>query len=203
MTDFYAQMHGTYGNGDGWSTGLRITSNQTPDALLTTFSNAWIAAWTNGTYGLNTLYHTDTTTTEYTVAPLDGNMREVTKSVLTSITPGTSSDTALPNDNAIVVSLRSPYIGKSRRGRAFLPAPVEGIVSAGQYTSASMTRVKTAFQSVLTAIQADGSTVFVTNLKPLKDLTPAFRKTVITSILVARKTATQTRRTDREASNYV
>jgi hypothetical protein len=203
MTDYYAQMHGVMPSGDSWSTGLHITSNQSRSALLTTFSNAWIAAWTNGTYGLNTLYFTGTTTTSYSVANLNGTMQQVQKDRLTSVTPGTSSDTALPDQNAIVVSLRSPFIQAYGRGRIYLPPPVEGIVNAGEYTSAAMTRVKTAVQSVFTAIQSDGSTIFVTNMKALKDGTPPFRKTVITSILVSRKPGSQDRRAERELPNYV
>lgn len=203
MTDYMARLHGVYASGDAWSTGLRISSNQVPDALLTTFSAAWIAAWTDGTHGLSALYHTSTTTTGFTVAALNGSMKEVSKLFLADAHAGTSSDTALPERDAVVVSLRSTYIQKFGRGRMFLPAPVEGIVVTGEYTSAAMTRVKAAITALFAAIQADGSTVFVTNLHALKDGTPPYRKTVITSLMVARKPGSQERRTDRQAPNYV
>lgn len=203
MTDYICKLQGTFANGDGWSVGLRVTSNQTEAALVTTWNAAWADAWTNGAYGLDSLYHTDTVTTQTTVATLNGTMHEVTKTVSPFAHAGTSSDTALPNRDAVLVSLRSPSIQKHGRGRMYLPAPVEGIVVSSEYTSAAMTRVKTAIQAVFTAIRADGSTIFVTNLQPLKDGTPAFQKTVITTILVARLPATQRRRTDPDSSNYV
>jgi hypothetical protein len=203
MADYMAQMHGTYGNGDSWSTGLRITSNQTESGLLTTFSAAWTAAWTDGVHGLQPLYHTDTATSFYSVATLSGNMHEVTKSVLPSITAGTAADTPLPNDTAFLVSLRSPFVQKWGRGRAFLPAPVEGVLVSNEFTLASATRVKAAFLAVLTAIRADGSTIFVTSLHPPKNGGGQFLKTVITSHIVARKPASQRRRSDPDLPNYV
>lgn len=203
MTDYFAQVHGTFADGDVWSFGWHISSNQTPDAMLTTWSNAWIAAWTDGTHGLQTLYKTTTSIANFTVATLNASMKQTAKVELVSAQPGTSSDTPLPDEDAICVSLRSPNIQKHGRGRTFLPAPVEGIVDTGLYTSTAMTRVKTAVQAVRSAVTADGSTQFVTNMEALKDGTPPYQKTVITSILVARKPSRQGRRQDPLTSNYV
>lgn len=203
MTDYYAQVHGKFASGDSWSFGWHITSNQTPDALLTTWSNAWIATWTDGTHGLQTLYNTTTTISYFTVATLNASMKQTAKVELVSAQPGTSSDTPLPDEDAVLVSLRSPSIQKHGRGRTFLPAPVEGIVDTGLYTNTAMTRVKTAVSAVRSAITADGSTQFVTNDHVLKDGTPPYQKTVITYILVARKPSRQGKRQDPLTSNYV
>jgi hypothetical protein len=203
MTDYFAQVHGKFASNDVWSFGWRVTSNQTPSAFLTTWSNAWVAAWTDGTHGLDALYNTTTSIQSFSVATLNASMHQTAKVELVSAQPGTSSDTALPDLNAICVSLRSTNIQKHGRGRTFLPAPVEGIVDTGLYTSTAMTRVKAAVTAVRSAITADGSTQFVTNLKALKDGTPPYQKTVITSILVARKPSTQERRDDPLPANYV
>jgi len=203
MTDYYARTHGHYQNGDVWSFGWHITSGQTLPGLLTTWSNAWIAAWTDGTFGIESLYHTDTVMDGWDVYSLNGIMRATFKDSLVNAQLGTSSDTPLPNRNAILVELQSPSVKKSGRGFSYLPAPVEGIVVNGSYTSVAMTRVKTAVNSVRTAINADGSTVFVFNRLVEKDLTPPFTKTVITSLRVSLKPSTQRRRTDPDVGIYV
>jgi hypothetical protein len=203
MTDYNCRVHGHYQDGAEWSTGLHITSNQPLATLLTTWSNAWISAWTNGTYGLQTLYPTTTHMTDWTVYQLDASMRALFKAELTNDQPGTSSDNGLPNDQTITVSKLSPTVAKNGRGFMSLPAPVEGIVVNGTYTSASMTRVKTAVQAVQAAIQADGSTIFVFPELETKGHVMPFTKTVITTLRVALLPGTQVKRQDKSHPGYV
>jgi len=203
MTDYLCITHGHFENGDVWSFGWHVTSNEPLATLLTTWSNAWISAWTNGTYGLQTLYPTTTVMDGWTVYELDASMRALFKATLTNAQPGTSSDNGLPNEVAITVSKRSPTVAKYGRGKTSLPAPVEGIVVNGSYTSASMTRVKTAVDAAFSAITADGSTVFVFPRVETKGHVLPFTKTVITSLLVALKVGSQTRREDPEQLGYV
>lgn len=203
MTDYYAQVHGTYQDGTTWSFGNHITSSQPIGTLLTTWSNAWTAAWTDGTHGLQTIYPTTTVMQSFTVARLNGSMREVEKVNAASGLAGGSSDSSLPYMLAFLVSLRSNLIQKTNRGRIYLPAPVEGIVVNDVYTSAAATRVRDAIAAAYSAIRADGSTIFVTNMKKLKDDTPAFQKTVITTQKASRKPARQSRRVTKVATIYV
>lgn len=196
-------MKGRFENGDVWSIDWTVESNQPLSTLLTTWSNAWVSAWTDGTHGLDTLYHTDTSIQSFTVYQLNGIMEGVQRVDLASVQPGTSSDTPLPNRNAILMGKVSALVGKTSRGYSYLPAPVEGIVVNGSYTSASMTRVKAALATVLTAIQADGSAVFIFNRKVTKAGVPPYTKTVVTGLRVSEKVATQRRRTDPEVPVYV
>ena len=206
MTDYYARAHGTFQNGDDWSTGLHITSNQTLSGLLTTFSNAWIAAWTNGTYGLQTLYHTDVVMQGWDVYQLNAVLRGVFKDSLTSAQPGTSSDTAPANEQAVLIEWTSPSIAKTGRGFSYLPGLVEGVLVNGSYTSVAGTRVKTAMQSIKAAINADGSTIFTapSNPKmPPKSGIPLYTKTVLTDLRVSLKPTSQDRRQDANTTIYV
>lgn len=203
MADYRALVKGRFENGDVWSIDWNIRSNQPLSTLLTTWSNAWIDAWTNGTYGIETLYHTDTSIQSFTVYLLNGIMEGTQRVDLPSVQLGTSSDTPLPNRVGILVGKKSALVGHTSRGYSYLPAPVEGIVVNGSYTSTAMTRVKTAVDAVLAAIQADGSAVFIYNRKVTKAGVPPYTVTVITGLRVSEKVTTQRRRTDPEVPVYV
>jgi hypothetical protein len=204
VTDYKCTVHGQYPGGRPWSFGVRVTSNQTLAALSTTWNSAVSAAWTDGTHGLQAIYHT-TTSVEFTrVAVLNGLQREVQTQITPLVLAGSSSDTSLPWEVAMLVSLRSAYVGKHNRGRFYLPAIVEGVVVDNVIASSTCTRVRDAVAAMLGAIRADGSTIYVVNLKPLKDgITPAFTKTVITSQLTSNKPARQSRRTKSQTAAYV
>ena len=196
MTDYYAQVYGKYTTDISWSFGLHITSSQAESALLTTWSNAWHAAWTDSGHGLNLLYPTTTGITGYSVATLNGIYEETSKSRATSTDVGTASGDSLPFLNATLVSLRSTSVSRHGRGRFFLPAMVETSVNADVLDSGDAARTSTAVNSVKTAIQADGSTIFVVDkgkphaIPPV----PAGPKFVITQWLVSNKPARQSRR---------
>jgi hypothetical protein len=206
MTDYYCQVHGVFANGSTWSTGMHVTSNQAESALLTTWSAAINNAWTNATYGLNALYPVGTNVTAVSVATLGPTMRETSKSFLATSYPGTATGDTLPYLNAAVISLRSRNIQKKGRGRLFLPAFEETNVNNDVVIPTATARMKSAWSAVLTAIQADGSTVFVFNRKDTSALhppiIPAFTKEVITTLFASNKPARQARRTKKIAAVY-
>lgn len=203
MTDYRCHARGHYENGELWSTQLHITSNQTRAALLTTFQNAWVAAWTNGTYGLQTLYPTTTVMDSWDVYELDANMKATFKSSNASATPGTSSDNGLPNEVTITEYLRGAGVTRNQRGYMHLPAPVEGIVVNGVYTSTAGTRVTTAIGALLAAIRADGSTIFSYPKIMTKTGVPAFTKTVLLTNVTSLRPGSQTRRAEETGAIYV
>jgi hypothetical protein len=204
MTDYFCQLNGQFAGGRAWSTGIHVTSNQSLAALSTTWNGACSAAWTDGSHGLQAIYHTTTVTTSTAVAVLNGLQREVQKQVTPLSLAGTSTDTSLPWEVALLVSLRSAYVGKHNRGRLYLPAFVEGVVVDNVIAGSTCTRVRDAIAALFGAIRADGSTIYVFNRKPLKDgITPAFTKTVITSQLTSNKPARQSRRTRSQVPAYV
>lgn len=203
MSDYYAQVHGNYGQGSRWSFGLHITSNQALASLLTTWANAWGNAWTNGTYGLETIYPTTTEIDQYTVALLDANYRQTQKAVATVAAAGTSTDDTLPFQEAVCISLRTAMIGRHARGRFYLPALAETAVNGDVLTPAVMTRVSSAVKSVQASIIADGSTVFVVHKPTVNPPTVAGPKYVVTDFLVSNKPARQSRRVRKIRPTYL
>lgn len=207
MTDYYCQVHGTFADGETWSTGLHVTSARIPSDMLTTWAGAITNAWTNATYGLEALLPTATVATSATVATLGPTMRETAKIQQTLALPGTAAGDTLPYLNSAVISLRSNNIQRKGRGRLYMPAFEETFVNNDVVIPSATARLKSAWQSVYSAIIADGSTVFVFNRKDTSALhppvIPAFTKEIITSLLVSNKPARQSRRTRRKAAVYV
>jgi|1185.fasta_scaffold06907_1 hypothetical protein len=202
MADYYMQVIGQFAGSLAWSFGQHISSPATEVSLAGRWHDTWAYAWAAGGTGINTLYPTGTAITAVSVSTLNGTMHEVSKTVLPLPLAGISSDDTLPFLNSIVVSWRGLAIQRYGRGRWFLPATVETVVNGDVLTSAAATRIKASVGSVHSDMVIDGSTFFVTNKKALKDGTPPFRKTIVTTPLVAMKPARQSRRVRRIPTSY-
>ena len=198
------RVNGVYAAGGKWSFGFRVTSTQSLAALATTMTNAWASAWTNGTYGLALIYPAGTNMVSTTVASLDGTMKQTFKIVTAASHVGASGGTSLGYASSIVVSMRSTGIKRWQRGRFKLPAPDPQFVTGDRLLGTPGGHVSTAVNSVKTAVQADGSTVFVCGLADHKLLPgTAFVKTVIDlPFEVADKLGTQRNRTKGESVAY-
>lgn len=203
MTDYYMQVQGQFSSTLGWSFGQHITSASSETSLASAWSAAWDVAWTSGSFGLQTLYPTQTAITQVTVATLNGTMHEVSKTRLTLARAGISSVDTLPYQESIVVSWRGLAIQRYGRGRWYLPATTEEEITNDVLISTAATRIKNAVSYVHTSMTSDGSTFFVVNKKPLKDGTPPYRKTIVTTPLVALKPARQSKRVRRVPTSYV
>lgn len=165
MADYYLRVEGNYTTDIEWGFGRHVTSAQSPSALLTTWTNAWVSAWTDGTHGLQTLYPTTTTMSRFSVATLDGLYLQTAKVQGTSSHAGTGTDDSLPFAMATLVALRSTtQIGKHARGHFYLPAMIETVVNADVLTPTAGARASLAVNAVRTAVQADGSTFFVVDV---------------------------------------
>jgi len=204
MTDYRIKWGGALPGGQRWTTKLEVTSSQTESALLTTaeaFVTDW---WSNGTYGVGSQYHSDTTVDQIQVATLNGLMREVTKSVGTIALAGTSSDNPLSDSTTLVVLKRSNGLQRFQRGFMSLPAPVEGVLSGGLYTTTVRNRFGSAAEAVRSAIGADGSTIFVyVGKKGTKEgLVPPYTKTVILKLSASNKPGTRRQRTRSQTPSY-
>lgn len=190
MTDYFVQVDGHFENGEAWTWGLHVTSNQTESALTTTMVAALTDFWNNATYGLNTQYVPTTVMDQVSVSTLDGTMKQRSRTTGTLALAGTaSSENALPNATSMVIHKESPGLGRWQHGFNRLPAPVEGIVVNGVYSSTSVTRFGNAFRALKAAINADGSTIFVHTGKngAEKGLIPPYTKTVITAVQASNK----------------
>lgn len=196
MTDYLMKVNGHFENGESWSWAWDITSAQTPSALTTTVVAALTDMWTNGTYGLNSQYPTTTIMDSVDVITLDGTYRHKSKTTGALALPGTSSDNGLPNNTSMIIHKQSPGLQRYQRGFSRFPAPVEGIVVNGVFTGTAVTRFGNATRALRNAIAADGSTVFVHLGKTAaKDGTPAYSKTVITTVEASNKPGTVRART--------
>lgn len=202
MTDYYAQVVGIYANGRQWTTARHITSNQADATLLTTWANAWTAAWTDGTHGLQAMYPVGTAISEFTVARLNGQQKQVAKVEVGATLPGTDTANSLPTFNSVVISWRAATIGRHDRGHQSLPAPAEDVVVQDKLTGPTITRVKAAILAVQAAIQADGSTIYVVNPNTLVDGTPPYSKVILTTPLVRDKLGKQSKRYRKELAVY-
>lgn len=184
MADYVAFVRGTLPNGRPWSTERKITSTQSPTALLTTWQNAWTSAWNLAVTGLNVMYDANTKITEFEVGTLDGNMRKVAKVTATVNLVGTDAGDPISANNDVVVLWESTVTQKYGRGFQKLPPPAEDMVNGLTLTATAGANFKAAIQSVQTAVQADGSTFFVAPRFLTESGQPAFAKTVLTSFKV-------------------
>jgi hypothetical protein len=202
MTDYACSVHGQFSADLTWSFGVRMTSGQTAQQLLTTWESAWSAAWTNATYGLEQFYPVATQVDYFRVASLDATMHETQNFKINSVIPGTATGDTLPYLNATVVSQRSAFSKRFNRGRFYLPAMEETFVNNNVLDPAAAVKIGNAVRSVFTSITADGSTVFVTSLKPHKDGTGQYQKTPIILWEVSNKPARQARRVKKQVAVY-
>lgn len=203
MPDYYCQVSGEYNGALGWSFGQHMTTGQSEDSLATQWLAAWEDAWTSSTLGLNTLYPATTTINGVSVATLNATMHETSKTRRTISHPGTSTADTLPYQEAIVVSWRGPNIQRHGRGRWYLPALAEDQVNGDVLITAAANRIKDAMNDVYNRMQGINAQFFVTNKHPLKDGTPAFQHTTVTTPLVALKPARQSRRVRKVPTSYV
>jgi hypothetical protein len=205
VTDYMVKMIGQYAGGIPWTTGVHVTSAQSESALATTWRNAVLNFWLDPAHGVQTLYPTGTVLTETSVATLNATMHEVTKTTTPTAAAGTSTADTLPFQEAVCISLRGNSVQKTGRGRMFLPALAEDQVNNDVVIGAATARISTAIKAVFAAINADGSTFFVTPVnvkKPPKNGVPLYTKTVVTSPLVSNKPARQSRRVRKVAASY-
>jgi len=131
--------------------------------------------WTNGTHGVETIFPTATTLTQtrtdqlhiVTIGGVDKlRVNGIAEDTVTLA--GTSAQPSLPEQNAILVSLRSATPGREGRGRIHLPAPDETLVTAGELGTTPTTRVSTAVEALRAGMAAAGHLpVILTYVKPL------------------------------------
>lgn len=203
MADYYARVRGHYASGRKWGFGWHINSSKTADAMQTAWVTAVTNWWTNGTYGMQTLYPTGTVLDSVDITTLTAGLTALVRTAPAILTlAGTSADNGLPDRNSMVMSLRGATLGRGDRGRSFLPAPTEGTVANGEYQSTSYDRAGIAARALLFAITSGGDVVFVFNrLETIQKPTPLTRTTIITAE-VSSKVASQERRVKQAAPVY-
>lgn len=202
MADYIAYVRGTLPNGRSWSTERRITSNQSPSALLTTWDNAWTSAWNLATTGLGVMYDANTKITAFEVGTLNSSMRKVAKTVTAATLVGTSGGDPYSANNTVVVNWESAVTQRYGTGNQKLPPPTEAFVDGDVLTATAGANFKAAMTSIQAAINADGSTFFVAPKVATESGQPAFAKTVLTAFRVREQLGTERKRTKKEPKTY-
>jgi hypothetical protein len=166
MTIYRCVASGVFLSGETWSFRQHFDST----AAIATIAGDWFAqlhsAWTNGTFGLQTLYPVGTEMTLSSVAALSGvPFREGLKQVTPMTDAGTNTNGSKPEQTCILVSLRSALVGKNQRGRIHLPAPAENTATGGELGVTEGTRVSTAIGALYAGMRLAGHTPVIYNVK--------------------------------------
>lgn len=209
MALYRCVAYGIYASGRPWS----FRQNFSSSAVLATVQSDWAAqvaaAWTDGTHGLQTLYPTTTVLNRsrtYQLFLTLGPPIKVKASAAaeTAFThPGTSANDGLPDQDAVVVSLRTAGVGVNNRGRTFLPAVDETIVVGDLLGSVQATRVSTSMTALRAGMAAAGHVQVIFNDKPtVHDPVTATVKPV-TLCETDRVTRNQRRRVRKLQAQYV
>jgi len=208
MTIYRCVMRGVYASGRPWTSRQFFVSS----APLATIQADWVSQtaslWTDATHGLQTLYPTatvfDRCDTYQMALTLGPPIKLVASALATSAFThaGTSANDGLPDQDAVLVSLRTAGVGVNNRGRAYLPAIDETIVTGDLIGSTQATRVTTAMTALRTGMAAAGHTQVILNDKAtVRDPVVATTKPV-TSCETDRVVRTQRRRVRKLAAIY-
>lgn len=209
MALYRCVAYGLYASGRSWS----FRQNFTSAAVLATVQADWlaqvVAAWTDGTHGLQTLYPTTTSlerTRTYQLFLTLGppiKVKAAAAAENAAVHAGTSANDGLPDQDAVVVSLRTAGVGVNNRGRTYLPAVDETIVIGDILGNTPATRVTTALTALRNGMGAAGHTQVLFNDKPtVHDPVTATTKPVLLCE-TDRVIRTQRRRVRKEAAQYV
>lgn len=214
MTLYRCVAYGIYTSGQKWS----FRQNFSSAATLATVENDWKTAitslWTDGTHGIQTVYPTTTVlnkTRTYQLAIVPVTVGGVTVNKFVAVNAredaaalaGTSANDGLPDQDALLVSLRADGVGPNHRGRTFLPAPDETLVVGDVMGTTPATRVSTAMTALRAAMSAAGHTQELWNEKvTARDPIVGTLKPV-NLCEVDRVIRTQSRRIEKKAGQYV
>lgn len=168
MTTYRCSAHGVLPSGESWSVRIHFLSGASVTAVEGDWHTAFGAAWDTIANPLKAIYPTATvyegTKTEalslVTLAgppPVD-KLRATAIAATAASIAGTSANPALPDQNCILVSLRSTLPGKVNMGRVRLPAPDQTLVTTGSISSTVAGHVSTAINGVFTSMLAAGHT---------------------------------------------
>lgn len=203
MTDYKMKVFGRLESNEAYSWSWLITSNQTPGSLVTTLIAGLNSYWNDGTHGVGSQYAPGIRLDSFDVITLDGTFRETAKLSHTLSYAGTSSDNPLSDKSTMVMKKVSTGLRRNQRGFTHFPAPVEGVLTGGLYTGVVRDRFTTASRALLSAITADGSTLFVhTGKNVTVGGVPAYTKTVITDVTCSNKPGTQRKRMSKVVGVY-
>jgi hypothetical protein len=209
MALYRCVAYGVYASGRPWSFRQNFSSAATVTAVQADWHAQINSAWTNGSHGLETLYPTTTSlnlTRTYALFLTLGppiKVKAGSAAQNTEALPGTSANDGLPDQDAVVVSLRTAGVGVNNRGRTFLPAIDETVVTGDVIGSTPATRVSTAMAALRTGMASAGHVQVIFNDKPtVLDPVTATTKAILLCE-TDRVVRSQRRRIRKEVAQYV
>lgn len=209
MTIYRCVAAGIYDSGRRWSFRQWFTSSAVLSSVQSDWAAQVAALWTDGTHGLQTLYPTTTVLDLASTYQMALTLGPPIKLVATAINQttmshaGTSVNDGLPDQDSVLVSLRTAGVGPNFRGRTYLPAVEETIVAGDVLGNTQATRVTTAMTALRSGMAAAGHTHVLLNDKPtVRDPIIATTKPV-TSCKTDQVQRSQRRRVRKFAAIYV
>lgn len=191
MTLYRCTAHWTTPSGRTASIRMHFSSGATLTQVESDWKTQFSAAWSTIANPLKALYPTamvlvQTKTESLQVfatsgTPVVNKLRSTGVASDTLSIAGTSANPGLPDQNAIVVSLRSALPGREGRGRVRLPAPDQTIVTNGAITSTVAGHITTAFTGVRTGMSAAGHAEVIPTYSLSKTLTAVGSTRAVTS----------------------
>jgi len=187
MTLYRCTVSGNQASGRAWSFRLHYSSASSLATVQADFlaqGNSW---WTDSAHGVETIFPVTTTLdlvkTESLAVVTVGTVDKIRSTGIAFNTAGlvgTATGASLPDQNAILESLRTPVPGREGRGRFHLPAPDETLVTAGELGSTQATRVTAACTALRTGMAALGHTQVILSYVKSKTGVPVGSFTVVT-----------------------
>lgn len=203
MTLFRCAASGVFASGRTWSFRQHFSSTHTQAQVETDWLAQIISFWTNGSHGVETIYPTGTVLQVTSTAQLTSLLREGVKSEDAPALAGTSVNDSLPEQNCILISLRTAMVGRGNRGRIHLPAPAESEATGGELGSTQATRVSTAIHALYTNMAAAGHTPVIFNVHATAHDPVVGTTKDVTELLVDRVLRTQRGRVRKSLAVYV
>lgn len=191
MTLYRCTASGTLPSGASWSLRLHFTSGNTLSAVESDWKTQFQAAWSTIGSPLKALYPSGTVLTQTKTeslsvfatssTPVVNKLRSTAVAADALSIAGTSANPALPDQNALLVSLRTATPGREGSGRVHLPAPDQTLVTAGAVSATTAGHVTTAFTGIRTGMNAAGHAEVVVTYKLSKTLTAVGATRAVTS----------------------
>ncbi len=162
MANFKLVLNGTFGNGEIWRPAVHF-DNASPGADASSFSVAagvfLDALWSSAAPpGIASIMPESTTLnggTIYTLDPTSGHA--TSKALVAGGGPGTSFDLPLPNQVALVITMRTATPGRRGRGRIYLPGgSVVGLLASGRISTFTRDQFVAAMSNALQLTATSG-----------------------------------------------
>jgi hypothetical protein len=198
MTFYLHKGFGLLPSSQPWSVGLVTSGSITEGAAETAWHSAFTGFWTSS--GVAALFSTAVSNTGTSTSTASSSFKQTTKTQTLATHAGTATTQELPEQVAMILTIRSANATKSGHGRLFFPAPVAAalsIGSGGELSSGSLTTISGGFSSIFTSLVSSGLTPLILTRRKTINGQPALSTQQVSSADMPNKLGVQTRRGDK------